>query len=185
MWEQFKQWDRNLFVFFNGLGIESYDSFWIFITQIENWIPFYIFLFVLYFIVFHWKRAVFTSLFLIAAFLTTYGFTNLVKNGLERLRPNNNPELIDVIRVLQEPADYSFFSGHASSSMVVATFVVFSLKDKYQWIYLVFIWPLLFMLSRLYVGVHYPSDLLVGATVGMSFAFIFYELYKKTGKRFI
>ncbi len=185
MWEQLKQWDRELFVFLNGLGIESYDSFWIFITTIENWIPFYIFLFALYFIAYHWKRAAFTSLFLIATFLTTLGFTNLVKNGLARLRPNNNPELVDVIRILQEPTNYSFFSGHASSSMAVATFVVFTLKEKYRWIYVVFIWPMLFMLSRVYVGVHYPSDLLVGATVGMSFAFIFYEVYKRSGKRFI
>lgn len=185
MWDQLKQWDRELFVYLNSLGIESYDGFWILVTKIEHWIPFYILLFVFYFLAFHWKKASFTSLFMLATFLTTLGFTNLVKNFLARLRPNNNPELVDLIRVLQEPTNYSFFSGHASSSMAVATFVVLTLKDKFPWIYVVFIWPLLFILSRVYVGVHYPSDLLVGAFVGLIFAYIFYWLYNRSGKRFI
>lgn len=185
MWEQLNQWDRELFLYFNSLGIESHDQFWIFVTKIENWIPFYIALFSFYFLAYHWKKASFTSLFLIAAFLTTWGFTNLVKNLLVRLRPNNEPELVDLIRVLQTPTNYSFFSGHASSSFVVATFVVLTLQHKSKWIYLVYIWPVLFFLSRLYVGVHYPSDLIVGSMVGVIFAFIFYWLYNKSGKRFI
>lgn len=185
MWQQLKQWDRELFVYLNSLGIESYDYFWIFVTRIENWIPFYIFLFLLYFLAFHWKKASFSSLFLLAAFLTTWGFTNAVKVMLVRLRPNNNPELLDLIRILQEPTNYSFFSGHASSSMVASTFVVLTLKDKYPWIYGVYIWPLLFIMSRIYVGVHYPSDLLVGALVGLTFAFIFFWLYNRSGRRFI
>lgn len=185
MLEQLNQWDRELFVFFNSFGIKSHDQFWIFVTKIENWIPLYIAFFVFYFIAFHWKKASFTSLFLIAAFLTTLGFTNLVKNLLVRLRPNNEPELVDLIRILQTPTNYSFFSGHASSSFVVATFVVLTLKERSKWIFLVYLWPVLFLFSRLYVGVHYPSNLIVGCIVGVIFAFIFYWLYNRSGKRFI
>lgn len=185
MWEQLKQWDREIFVFLNGLGIESHDEFWIFVTRIEHWTPFYILLFVLFFLAFPWKKASFTSLFLLAAFLTTWGFTNVVKNLLVRLRPNNQPDLVDLIRILQEPTNYSFFSGHASSSVVVATFVVLCLKEHFRWIYLVYTWPLLFMMSRVYVGVHYPSDLLIGAVVGVLFAYLFFWLYNHSGRRFI
>lgn len=185
MLDQLKQWDRELFVYLNSLGLEQYDQFWILVTRIENWIPFYIFLFMLFFLAFDWKKAAFTSIFLLATFLSTWGFTNLVKNIYVRLRPNNNPDLVDLIRILQEPTNYSFFSGHASASVVVATFVVLVLKDTYRWIYAVFIWPLLFILSRVYVGVHYPSDLLVGAIVGVAFAYLFFWLYNRSGRRFI
>lgn len=185
MLEQLKQWDRELFVYLNGLGIETYDNFWIAITTVQNWIPLYIAFFILYFTAFHWKKALFTSLFLIASVLSTYFFTNIVKNLMLRLRPNNQPELVDAIRILQTPENYSFFSGHSATSMVVSVFILLSLKDKYPWIWVVFIWPLLFMLSRIYVGVHYPGDVLVGAIVGLIFALIFYWFYQRSGKRFI
>lgn len=184
MLERIYKWDRELFVYLNSLGIESYDSFWIFVTNIKNWIPLYLLFFILFFAAFYWKKALFSSLFLIASFFTTLGFTNLVKNAVVRLRPNNEPELLDLIRILQTPGNYSFFSGHASSSFVVATFVVLCLRKVYKWIYVIYIWPLLFILSRIYVGVHYPLDLIVGAIVGILFALLFYNLYSLAGKRF-
>jgi len=184
MIEQLNKWDRELFVYLNSLGIEEYDSFWIFVTNIKHWIPLYIFFFILFFIAFHKKKALFNSAFLLSAFLTTLAFTNFVKGIAARLRPNNDPELLDIIRILQTPSNYSFFSGHASSSFVVTTFVVLSLREKYKWIYLVYIWPIIFVLSRVYVGVHYPLDLLVGAIVGLIFGYIFYQIYLLAGKRF-
>ena len=185
MLEQLKEWDRELFIYLNGLGIESYDNFWITVTTIQNWIPLYITFFILYFVAFHWKKALFTSLFILATALSTYGFTNVVKNFFLRLRPNNQPEIADVIRILQTPDNYSFFSGHSAVSTAAALFLILSLKDKYPWIWVVLIWPLLFMLSRIYVGVHYPGDVLVGAAVGIIFAITFFMLYQRSGKRFI
>ena len=183
MLEQLYKWDRELFVFLNGLGIEQYDDFWIFVTNIKHWIPLYILFFVLFFAAYHWKKALLHSLFLFASFFTTLAFTNLVKGFALRLRPNNNPDLVDIIRILQSPTNYSFFSGHASASFVVSTFVVLSLKDKYPWIYVVYIWPVTFVISRVYVGVHYPLDLFVGMLVGILFGFIFNKLYLNFEKR--
>ncbi len=184
MLEQLNKWDRELFVYLNSLGIEDYDNFWIFVTNIKHWIPLYITFFVLFFIAYHWKKALFSSAFLLSSFLTTLAFTNFVKGIALRLRPNNDPELLDIIRILQTPSNYSFFSGHASSSFVVTTFVVLSLKEKYRWIWFAYIWPVIFIMSRVYVGVHYPLDLLVGAIVGVIFGIGFYKLYELAGKRF-
>ena len=176
MLEQLNKWDRELFVFLNSLGIESYDAFWIFVTNFKHWIPLYLLFFIMFFVAFHWKKAILTSFFLVVSFVATMGFTFLVKTMSLRIRPNNQPELKDLIRILQEPTNYSFFSGHASGSFVAATFVVLCIKEKYKWIYVIYIWPILFVISRIYVGVHFPSDLIVGAMVGILFAHIFYRL---------
>ncbi|MDX1542620.1 MAG: phosphatase PAP2 family protein [Christiangramia sp.] len=183
MWEQIEQWDRELFVYLNNLGIEKYDSFWIFVTNPTHWIPLYFIFFLFFFLAFHWKKAAFSTLFLLAAVFTTWGFTNLVKGIALRLRPNNNPDLTDLIRILQEPTNYSFFSGHASTSFAATTFVVMVLISKTRWIYLAYIWPVIFVMSRIYVGVHYPGDILVGMIVGIIMAVIFYQLYLKSGRR--
>ena len=180
MWKQIEQWDRELFVYLNNLGIEKYDSFWIFVTNPAHWIPLYILFFVLFFLVFHWKKAIFTGLFLLLTAAATYFFTNLVKGFAVRARPNNTPDLSEMIRILQEPTNYSFFSGHASTSFAATTFVVLVLSKTSKWIYLAYIWPFLFILSRIYVGVHYPGDIIVGALVGIIMAWLFFRLYNKT-----
>ena len=178
MLQTLKEWDRELFVWLNSLGIERFDSFWIFVTQIESWIPLFILFFVLFFHFYGIKRGFLLIIFTIISFMVTLTFTNLVKEYVARLRPNNVEALAEVIRILQKPTNYSFFSGHASYSFTVTTFVVLAIRDHTKWIYLAFLWPLIFVLSRIYVGVHYPSDISVGALVGTTIAFIIFQLAK-------
>lgn len=183
MWEKIEQWDRELFVYLNNLGIERFDAFWIFVTNPAHWIPLYILFFILFFIAFHWKKATFSGVFLLLTVFVTYTFTNFVKSMALRLRPNNTPDLGEIIRILQEPTNYSFFSGHASTSFAATTFVVLVLSSTSRWIYLAYIWPILFVMSRIYVGVHFPGDIIVGAIVGILMAWIFYLLYIKSERR--
>lgn len=178
MWEQLAQWDRDLFVYLNNLGIEDYDAFWIFVTQVQNWLPLYILFLILFVITFHWRRAMLCVIFTLLTFSTTLLFTILTKNYVARLRPNNEPLLEELIRVLQQPHNFSFFSGHAASSFTVTTFVVLALRRSYKWVYIFYLWPILFAMSRIFVGVHYPGDVLVGAGVGTLVAWIIYQLYK-------
>ena len=179
MWERLAEWDRNLFVYLNNLGVENYDSFWIWITQITHWIPLYILFAILFFSAYHWKRALMVAFFTIITSAMTLLLTGIVKTYVGRLRPNNEPLLVKLIRVLQEPHNFSFFSGHAATSFAVTTFVVLSLRKMYKWVYIFYIWPILFASSRIFVGVHYPGDILVGAGVGVLMAILFYQLYKK------
>ncbi|MAZ27512.1 MAG: phosphatase PAP2 family protein [Cytophagaceae bacterium] len=180
MWEQLAEWDRKLFVFLNNLGVDDYDNFWIFITQINHWIPLYLIFFGLFFYSFSWKKAILSILFTLISLAAVVSFTQFVKIQVARLRPNNEPLLEDLIRVLQKPTNFSFFSGHAASSFAVTTFVVLVLRKKHPWVFAFYIWPVLFAMSRIFVGVHYPSDILVGAGVGVSMASLFYYFYKKT-----
>ncbi|MBW2960916.1 phosphatase PAP2 family protein [Mesonia aestuariivivens] len=174
MFEQLKEWDRELFVYLNGLGIEGLDSFWIFVTQEETWIPLYIIMFILIFVVYKFKKALVVTAFFLISFLLTFGLTRIIKATVARARPNNVESLKEVIRILQEPTYYSFVSGHTSTSMAITTFIVLMLRHRFKWIYIFYIWPILFATSRVYVGVHYPLDLAAGALLGVIIAYFCY-----------
>ncbi len=115
----------------------------------------------------------------LCSFLVTFGITRFIKASVARVRPNNVESLQEVIRILQEPTYYSFVSGHTSTSMAITTFMVLILRHRYKWVYLFYLWPILFATSRVYVGVHYPSDLAAGAFVGVIIAIIIYKICKK------
>ncbi|MBT8299026.1 MAG: phosphatase PAP2 family protein, partial [Maribacter sp.] len=125
------------------------------------------------------KEAIYIALILIALIAFILVITDLTKGFFERLRPNNNAEISSLIRVLKNPESFSFFSGHAASSFSITTLMVLFLRKKAKWCWFFYIWPLLFALSRIYVGVHYPIDILVGAIVGLLSAIAFYYLYKR------
>jgi len=173
-----KQWDRELFIWLNNLGIERWDNLWIFLTQIESWVPLFIIFILLIFYYYDFKKALIILFFLFVTAGFTIFLTDLTKEYIGRLRPNNIEGLVNLIRILQTPTNFSFWSGHAASSFAVTSFVVLSLRKHHKYVYLFFIWPLLFILSRIYVGVHYPSDLIVGALVGTLIAIVWYQVSK-------
>lgn len=183
MLDALKEWDRELFIWFNSLGIENYDSFWLFVTQVETWFGFFIYFFILIFYFYGFKKGAIVILSLCVTAVLTIILTDLTKEYVARLRPNNVEALGELIRILQKPTNYSFFSGHASSSFAITTFVVLSLRKHHKLVYLFYIWPLLFVMSRLYVGVHYPSDIFVGAAVGTTIAFLIWWICKKVLER--
>lgn len=179
MIEHLKQWDLELFVFLNNLGVKQFDSFWIFSTQIESWIALFLYFFILIFYFYKGKKGVLTFILLWVTFILTIGITQITKETVARLRPNNVEFLSDLIRVLQHPTNYSFFSGHAAVSFAITTFMVLSIKSFSKWIYFAYLWPIIFVTSRIYVGVHYPSDILVGAIVGTTIAYFIFRLQQK------
>ena len=177
MLDKLLQWDRDAFVYLNSLGIEQYDFFWSTVTKFPPWIPLFILFLSLFFVKFSKREAIFIigTLLVMVFFVTTT--TDLTKYAVARIRPNNNEEINTLIRILRSPTGFSFFSGHASSSFSVTTFVVLFLRKHFKWVYLFYIWPILFAMSRVYVGVHFPIDLITGALVGMFSAWLFYRLY--------
>lgn len=171
--------DRELFVYLNGLGDEKYDSFWVFVTSELNWVPVFIVLLIAVFFKIPKKRVfrVLGVLIILIAFALL--FTEGIKELVQRLRPSQEISLNGIIRVFKEPANYSFFSGHASTSFAITTFLVLTLRKQLWWISFLFVWPLLFAFSRIYVGVHYPLDVFTGALVGVLIAFLFYVIFRK------
>ncbi|MEO1012600.1 MAG: phosphatase PAP2 family protein [Bacteroidota bacterium] len=177
MLQKILEWDRDTFVYLNSLGVEEYDHFWSLVTTISTWIPLFVLFFVLVFLKYPTREAIFVCLTIVSLIFFIIVLTDFTKELVARLRPNNEPEINSLIRVLRRPASYSFFSGHASSSFSITTLVVLFLRDRLKWRWFFYIWPLLFASSRIYVGVHYPMDILVGALVGVGSAWLFYSLY--------
>ena len=174
--EKIIQYDKELLVFLNGLGNENWDSFWMFITNQFSWIPLYILFFVLIFKTLGWKKGL-TLVVLLAALVTfSDQFTVFLKNYFERLRPNRDPAINEIIRIVKNNKSFSFVSGHATTSTAISFFMYLTLKKHYKHTILFFVWPILFAYSRIYIGVHFPIDVTVGALLGFLIGFIFYKI---------
>ena len=178
-----RYWDQDLLVWLNNLGNEPYDAFWIFVTQIESWTPLFLYFIGVVLYYHKGKKGAILLLGGIVIFLVTLAITDLTKTYVARIRPNNLDSLSSVIRVLKNPTSYSFFSGHASSSFCIVVFLVLCVRNFNHWVYLAFIWPVLFAASRIYVGVHYPSDIVVGAVVGSILAVFGYRVSTYLAKK--
>lgn len=177
MLERLLEWDRETFLYLNGLGIEQYDGFWSLTTDMYTWVPLFI-LFLLLILDRHPKKeALLMSAWVIVLALAILVLTTLIKEYVGRLRPNNDETISSLIRILKRPAGFSFFSGHAASSFSITTLVVLFIRNKFSWAWVFFGWPLLFSFSRIYVGVHYPLDILTGAGVGVLAGALFYKAY--------
>jgi undecaprenyl-diphosphatase len=172
--------DKQILIFLNGLGSIQYDNFWLIVTKQANWTPFFLLLLYIVFKNIGWKQTLVLVVF-VAILLT---FTDQVTNGFkyyfERLRPVNDPEINQLLRIVKESKSFSFFSGHAANSMAAAMFLYQLLHKNYRYFGLIFIWPVFFSYSRIYLGLHFPTDLLVGYFFGASFGFGFYKLYQLT-----
>lgn len=179
MIEQILQYDTELFQYLNGLGSTTWDGFWLAYTTKIYWIPLYALLLYLMYKKMGKKPFLITILVVALMVLFTDQVTNLFKNGFQRPRPCHADALIDVMRMVRKGCGgrYGFFSGHASNSMAVAFFVGLTLKKHYKYLlYLLLVWSVIMGFSRIYVGVHYPLDVLCGSVFGALAGFGFYKL---------
>ncbi len=177
MLEKLMDLDRDLLVYLNALGSESFDPLWEFITRQINWIPVFAIIAYLTFKRLGWRHALLVVGMIAVLIAFTDQTTNLFKNGFQRLRPGNNPEIAGIIRAVQRRQSFSFVSGHASNSMAAAFFLYKVLRPYLKYMGFFFIWPLIFAYSRIYLGLHYPGDILLGYAWGLITGWLVLKLY--------
>ncbi len=183
MLDKIQSLDTQLFIYLNSLGSETYDGLWLMITKQINWIPLFLLLFYLIFKKLGTKQSLYLLLFVAILLVFTDQITNLFKNGVQRLRPCNNPDINTKIRAVQIRSSFSFFSGHAANTMAVATFLYQIFKKEFKYFWLLFLWPLIFAYSRIYLGLHYPGDILAGYLCGGILGFLMFKFYRMAQKR--
>lgn len=179
MLEKIIHLDKELLVYLNGLGSPTYDGLWLIITKQAYWAPVFLFVFYLLQKKLGWKKFGYYILFTAVLILVCDQTCNLFKWYFERLRPCNDETVNHIIRVVKTSPSFSFFSGHAANSMATAVLSFMILKRYYKHAYLLFLFPLIFAYSRIYLGLHFPGDILTGYAFGATFGFICYRLYRK------
>jgi undecaprenyl-diphosphatase len=177
MLEKIQQLDRQVFIYLNGLGSETFDPLWEIITKQVSWIPVFAIILYLTFKRLGKKHALLIIGMITLLLIITDQTTNLIKFTVQRLRPGNNPELAGLIRSVQNRKSFSFISGHASNSMAVAFFLYKVLHPYIKYMGFFFIWPLIFAYSRIYLGLHYPADILTGYAFGLLTGWLVLKLY--------
>ncbi|WP_346881547.1 phosphatase PAP2 family protein [uncultured Algibacter sp.] len=179
MIENLLNYDTDLFLFLNNLGSPTWDNFWLMITN--KFIFGSILGLVLFYLIYKKFGLKALLLFiLVTALMITFTdqITNVFKRGFARPRPCGEADLIDRMRFIAvRCGKYGFFSGHSSNSMAVAVFGGLLLRSYYKnLIFILCFVSLIIAYSRIYLGVHYPLDIICGLTFGAFSGFIFYKL---------
>jgi undecaprenyl-diphosphatase len=170
-WEFINTWDKYLFLKINTSWTNSFlDAVLPWWRDANTWTPLYLFL-ILFVVINSKKQAFFWILAAICTLvLTDQISSSLVKPFFGRLRPCSDPSLINQVRLLLPNCSggYSFTSSHATNHFGFAAFVFVTLKPIInKWGYLFFLWAATISFSQVYVGVHYPLDIVSGAILGL------------------
>lgn len=180
MQEIIKQ-DKALFLFLNKLGSDSFDQFWLMVSETWVWLPLYVMF--LYFLYKEYRLGnIFYILIFIALGVTISDqLSGIFKSGLMRFRPCHDIALDGLMRKVKCGGLYGFYSAHASNTFFIATFMSFMVGKKLKLLPLLLgIWALIVSYSRIYLGVHFPLDIFMGALVGFLLGGFFSTLTKNT-----
>ena len=176
--------DKQAMIFLNNLGSSTFDPFWILVSEKWFWIPLYvIFLYFLY-KNFNKKSLFYILLFVALGITASDQVANIFKFGFERLRPCHDPSLEGLLREVKCGGKFGFYSAHSSNSFFVATYLTILLGKKIKQLpYFLFVWAAIVAYSRVYLGMHFPGDIIIGAIMGILLALFFGTLAKKVIKK--
>lgn len=172
--------DKSLFLFFNGMHSTFFDGVMFAISGKFTWIPLYAT--VLYVIIERWKKdgVIAILAIVLCLILADQLSSHLIKELVQRPRPSHANELKGLVHLVRDYTGgaYGFVSSHAANSVGFAMLTILIFKRSSYSIAIAF-WAFLVGYSRVYIGVHYPFDVIGGVFVGLFSAYICFELLKR------
>lgn len=178
MLESLIELDQQLFLWLNGLHADWLDPIMLFITKRNPWIPLYALILFLVIRKLKWQSWSMILAFALLITLADQAASGFFKPFFERLRPCHEPAIQDLVHMVKGcGGQYGFASSHASNTFALAFFLWFIYRNNYAKIMIG--WAVVVSYSRIYVGVHYPGDIIMGAILGVIAAVITYQLYKR------
>ncbi|MBA2422034.1 MAG: phosphatase PAP2 family protein [Chitinophagales bacterium] len=161
--------DQSIFIFFNQqLRNSLFDLIMPYLREKNFWIPLYVvllFYFILYFKVKSWIAIAFAAA---TAVITDQSSSSLIKPLVHRIRPCNDPSFSAEVHLLVScGGGFSFISAHAANHFGLACFLIVMLRERFKWIVpAALAWATLVAFAQVYVGLHYPFDVLCGGIFG-------------------
>ncbi|MDR2286393.1 MAG: phosphatase PAP2 family protein [Prevotellaceae bacterium] len=176
----FPEWDTELFIIINGFHFDWLDPVMKTFSAINVWIPMYLGIVAFMFRGKPVSKGIVELLMLVAAFAMADQLSvHLFKNVFERLRPCHVEELKAVIHSLENCGGrYGFVSNHAANAFCFAMFTAWFFKNRYFTV-MIFFWAVCVSYSRIYVGKHFPLDVICGAAFGVICQQTVLLVYKK------
>ncbi len=167
--------DKELFLYLNSFHNDFWDTIMLMVTRKETWFPFYAI--ILFYIVKNYRAKAILIIFSLALLIAASDqFSVLIKETVQRFRPVYEPAIADMVHnVLRKGGLYGFVSSHAANSVAILVFTSRIFKSR-SYYFLLLLWSLMFCYSRIYAGVHYPTDLIGGALQGWLLGVLFFKL---------
>ncbi|MCK5536434.1 MAG: phosphatase PAP2 family protein [Bacteroidales bacterium] len=187
MYEQITAFDFHLFLFLNSLHTPLFDTIMAVVSAKMTWVPLYLGIVAFIFWKYKWKTGLLSLLAMVLLLvLTDQTSVKLFKEVFERLRPCHQPRISHLVHIVDGHCGgkFGFVSSHAANTFGFAAFTAtFFRARKFTWF--IFLWAIIVSYSRIYLGVHYPSDIVGGAILGMFWGFFVYIFYNKFEDKYL
>jgi undecaprenyl-diphosphatase len=173
------QIDRHIFLFLNGFHSPFWDLIMWNISKTEIWLPLYGIVLFFIFRTYKWKGLITFFALLLLVLVSDQGSVHLFKNVFQRLRPCHQPELAGLVHLVNGKCggQFGFISSHASNTFAFAMFVSFFFMNK-PLAWFIFGWAAIVSYSRIYLGVHYPFDIIGGAIYGILAGYVVFKFHQ-------
>jgi undecaprenyl-diphosphatase len=172
--------DTQAFLWLNSFHTDSIDPIMAWITAKNSWIPMYAIIIGILFWRYKKNSIGMLLMIILSVIISDQLCSSILKPLIHRLRPCHEPSLQNLVHIVGNcGGQFGFCSSHAANSFSLAMSLFLLVGKKYRFIKLFFIWAIIVSYSRIYVGVHYPLDVLAGAGIGVLVSLFCFKIYQK------
>lgn len=187
MVEKLLVYERDAFLALNGCHSPFWDNFmWIYTGKVI-WLPLAAFILFVLFYKKDWRESLFIALAIVLVITLCDQFASgFCKDYFHRFRPTHHPDFKDLVHTVfnYRGGRYGFISSHAANAFGFAMFMTLLMRDKiFGWI--IFLWAAVTAYSRIYIGVHFITDIIPGALSGLFFGALVYYLYAAARRKWL